>query len=142
MGRSRRHVPRTRGRCCLSASRSCGRGAAILSAGIGVTGLLTYAYFALASHTLPKDQYGGISLLWSTVFIVVSVLYRPVEQLLSRTIADRAARGHSGNDHLRVAATIQLGLGALFAVLALLFRHTLENDLFNGSRTLFWVLFT
>jgi len=114
----------------------------MLSAGIGVTGLITYAYFALASHSLPKDQYGGISLLWSSVFIVVSVLYRPVEQLLSRTIADRAARGQTGNDHLRVAATIQLGLGALFAVLALVFRHTLEDDLFNGSSTLFWVLFT
>ena len=76
----------------MSASRSYGRGAAILSVGIGVTGLITYAYFALASHSLSKDDYGRISLLWSSVFIVVSVLYRPVEQLLSRTIADRAAR--------------------------------------------------
>src|SRR5438094_2244051 len=126
MGRSRRRARRSPGRWCLSASRSYGRGAAILSVGIGVTGLITYAYFALASHTLPKDEYGGISLLWSAVFIVVSVLYRPVEQLLSRTIADRAARGQEGNEHLRVAATIQLGLGALFVVLALAFRHKLE----------------
>jgi O-antigen/teichoic acid export membrane protein len=108
--------------------------------GIGVTGLITYAYFALASHSLPKEEYGGISLLWSAVFIVVSVLYRPVEQLLSRTIADRAARGQTGNEHLRVAATIQLTLGALFAILALAFRDRLENDLFDGSGTLYWVL--
>ena len=78
--------------------------------GIGVTGLFTYAYFALASHSLPKDEYGSISLLWSAVFIVTGVLYRPVEQLLSRTIADRNVRGQQGNEHLRVAATIQLGL--------------------------------
>ena len=126
----------------MSASRSYGRGAAILSVGIGVTGLITYAYFALASHSLPKDDYGRISLLWSAVFIVVSVLYRPVEQLLSRTIADRAARGQTGNEHLRVAATIQLGLGALFAVVALIFRSKIEDDLFDGSAALFWVLFT
>ena len=44
----------------MSASRSYGKGAAILSVGIGVTGLVTYAYFALASHSLPKEQYGGI----------------------------------------------------------------------------------
>ncbi|HEX6711817.1 MAG TPA: hypothetical protein VF066_00480 [Thermoleophilaceae bacterium] len=125
----------------MSASRSYGRGAAVLSVGIGVTGLITYAYFALASHSLPKDDYGRISLLWSAVFIVVSVLYRPVEQLLSRTIADRAARGQTGNEHLRVAATIQLGLGALFAVVALVFRSKLENDLFDGSAALFWILF-
>jgi O-antigen/teichoic acid export membrane protein len=121
-------------------TRSYGKGAAILSVGIGVTGLITYAYFALASHSLPKDDYGRISLLWSAVFIVVSVLYRPVEQLLSRTIADRAARGQTGNEHLRVAATIQLGLGVLFLVLALVFRTTIEDKLFDGQTTLYWVL--
>ena len=121
-------------------TRGYRRGAAILSVGIGVTGLITYAYFALASHSLPKDDYGRISLLWSAVFIVVSVLYRPVEQLLSRTIADRDARGQEGYEHLRVAATIQLGLGVLFLVPALAFRHKLENDLFDGRTTLYWVL--
>ena len=62
----------------MSASRSYGKGAAILSVGIGVTGLITYAYFALASHSLAKDEYGRISLLWSAVFIVVSVPREPL----------------------------------------------------------------
>jgi O-antigen/teichoic acid export membrane protein len=117
-----------------------GRGAAILSVGIGVTGLVTYAYFSLASHTLSDSAYGGITLLWSAVFIVVSVLYRPVEQLLSRTIADRDARGQEGNEHLRVAATIQLGLAALFAVVALALHGPLKDGLFGGSSTLYWVM--
>jgi len=117
-----------------------GRGAAILSVGIGVTGLITYAYFSLASHTLSEEDYGGITLLWSAVFITVSVLYRPVEQLLSRTIADRDARGYKGRDHLRVAGAIQLALGAAFAVAALLLRGPIEDGLFGGSRTLYWVL--
>ena len=117
-----------------------GRGAAILSVGIGTTGLITYGYFSLASHTLSESAYGGITLLWSAVFITVSVLYRPVEQLLSRTIADRGARGQGGREHLKVAATIQLGLGLLFAVLALLFRGPIQDGLFEGSRTLYWVL--
>ena len=34
--------------------KTYGRGAAILSVGIGITGLVTYAYFALASHTLTR----------------------------------------------------------------------------------------
>jgi O-antigen/teichoic acid export membrane protein len=120
--------------------KSYGRGAAILSVGIGVTGLITYAYFALASHSLSESDYGGITLLWSAVFVTVSVLYRPVEQLLSRTIADRAARGATGNSHLRVAATIQLALGVVFAVAALALRGPLQDDLFGGSETLYWVL--
>jgi len=123
----------------LSASRSYGRGAAVLSVGIGATGLITFAYFSLASHSLPEDEYGRITLLWSAMFITVSVLYRPVEQLLSRTIADHDARGVRGSE-LRIAATIQLALGVGFAVVALVLRGPIEDDLFAGSSTLYWVL--
>lgn len=123
-----------------ASSRSYGRGAAILSVGIGATGLITFAYFSLASHALPEDEYGRITLLWSAMFITVSVLYRPVEQLLSRTIADHDARGVGGTAHLRVAATIQLALGLLFAVVALVLRGPIQDDLFGGSSTLYWVL--
>jgi len=119
---------------------SYGRGAAVLSVGIGVTGLVTYLYFSLASHSLDEDDYGRITLLWSAVFVVVSVLYRPVEQLLSRTIAERSAKGLEGRDHLRVAATIQLALGVLFALVALLLRGPLQDDLFDGSAALYWIL--
>jgi O-antigen/teichoic acid export membrane protein len=116
-----------------------GRSAALVSIGFGATGLVTFAFFALASHALSHSKYGAISLLWSVVFATTSVLYRPVEQLLSRTIADREARGIEGNEHLRVAATIQLALAALFVVGALLLRTPLEN-LFNHATTLYWVL--
>jgi O-antigen/teichoic acid export membrane protein len=121
-------------------SSGYGRGAAILSVGIGTTGLITFAYFSLASYALPESQYGQITLLWSAIFITVSVLYRPVEQLLSRTIADRDARGVTGNEHLRVAATIQLGLGLLFAVVALLLRTPIQDDLLGGADALYWIL--
>jgi O-antigen/teichoic acid export membrane protein len=125
----------------LSASRSSyGRGAAILSVGIGATGLITFAYFSLASHVLSEDEYGRITLLWSAIFITVSVLYRPVEQLLSRTIADHDARGVAGTEHLRVAAKIQLGLGAVFLIGALALRGPIEDDLFGGSSALYWIL--
>jgi len=70
----------------------------------------------------------------------VNVLYRPVEQLLSRTIAHRHARGREGTEHLRVAAAIQLGLAALFVVVTLAARDLLEDKLFGGSRTLYAIL--
>ena len=108
--------------------------------GIGTTGLITFAYFSLASYSLPAADYGEITLLWSAVFITVSVLYRPVEQLLSRTIADQDARGVGGAEHLRVAATIQLALAAVFALTALALRGPIEDELFRGSSTLYWVL--
>jgi len=123
-----------------SKARTYGRGAAVLSAGIGVTGLVTFGYFALASHALSEAEYGRITLLWSALFITVSVLYRPVEQLLSRTIADRDARGVTGREHLRVAATIQLALGVLFTIVALALRDPIEDELLGGSGTLYTIL--
>ena len=117
---------------------SYGRGAALLSALIGVTGLLTYAFHSLAAHALGADQYGTIATLWAAVFLTASVIYRPVEQLLSRTIAERQARDRSIGSALRVAATIQLALAAVFTVAALLLRDQLLNNLFSEHDTLYW----
>jgi O-antigen/teichoic acid export membrane protein len=121
-------------------SGSYARGARVAGIGIAATALVTQAYFSLASHQLGRDDYGGISLLWSAIFLVCSILYRPVEQMLSRSIADRDARGIKGNEHLRVAATIQLALAAVFLVAVLALRGPLEDDLFAGETALYWVL--
>lgn len=118
---------------------SYGRGARILSVGIAVTGLVTFAFFAVASHVLDEVDYKGISLLWSVVFVVASVIYRPIEQLLSRSIAERRARGLTAHS-LRTPLTLQAGFAAAFLVVALLLRDPLENDVFDGSATLYWVL--
>ncbi len=118
------------------------RGAATLAVGIGATGIATYSYFALASHALDAEMYGRLTVLWSVVFFVVSVLYRPVEQMLSRSIAKRDARGGKGNHHFRVAAGIQVFLAAAFAVAAIVGREPLLNGLFGGSTVHYWVLVT
>jgi O-antigen/teichoic acid export membrane protein len=112
----------------------------VLSVGIAATGLLTFAYFSIASHVLGAVAAKRIDLLWSVMFVVISVIYRPIEQLLSRTIASRRARGHVAHP-LRVPLTIQLSFAALFAVLALVLRGTLVNHVFDRSQALYWVLF-
>ncbi|HEY1539645.1 MAG TPA: oligosaccharide flippase family protein [Solirubrobacteraceae bacterium] len=118
-----------------------GRSARVLSVGIATTGVVTLAYFALAAHALGPVQYKHITLVWSIMFTIASVIYRPIEQLLSRTIADRRARGRaSGGGHLKIALLIQGAFAALFLVLALALRHLLQDDLFDGSSSLYWVL--
>jgi O-antigen/teichoic acid export membrane protein len=121
-------------------TRRFGRSAAMLSIGVGSAGLLTYVYFSLASHNLDKTSYGEVVVLWSAVFVTISVLFRPIEQLLSRTIAARQARGEPIGDALRVAATIQLGLAVAFAVAALALRGPLQDDLLSGNSSLYWIL--
>ena len=114
----------------------------MLSVGIATTGLVTFAYFALAAHALGGDsvQYKRITLVWSIMFVTVSVIYRPIEQLLSRTIADRRARGSVERDDLRIALLIQAAFAALFLAIALAARDPLQNGLFDGSADLYWIL--
>ena len=74
------------------------------------------------------------------LFVIVSVIYRPIEQLLSRTIAGRRARGlHTGHP-MRTPILIQAGFALAFLVIALVFKEPIENDLFDGATALYWVL--
>jgi O-antigen/teichoic acid export membrane protein len=119
--------------------RSYGSGARILSLGIASTGVLTFAYFALASHVLSSLGAKRIDVLWTVMFIVISVIYRPVEQLLSRSIAERRARGHA-EQSLRGAIAIQAGFALAFLVAALVTRGALINHVFDHYSALYYVL--
>ena len=121
-------------------TRRFGRAAGLLSACVGVAGLSTYLYFALASHALDRTEYGEVVVLWSATFIAISTLYRPVEQLLSRTIAERQARGQAIGQPLRVAATIQLTVALVCLAVALALRGPLQDGLLSGDETLYWIL--
>jgi O-antigen/teichoic acid export membrane protein len=125
-----------------SSTAEYGRLASFLAIGVGLTGLITYAYFLIASHVLSKPDYGQITVLWSAVFITISTLYRPIEQLLSRHISERRAKGEAIGEPMRVASTIQLGLSLFFAVAALVLRGPIQNDLLEGNETLYWVFFS
>ncbi len=121
------------------ATSSYASGARVLSIGIASTGIFTFAYLATSSHILDPASYSRISLCWAVMFVVLSVIYRPIEQLLSRMIADRRARGLHGHP-LRIPALIQFGFATLFLIGALLLRHEIEQGMFDGSTALYWIL--
>jgi O-antigen/teichoic acid export membrane protein len=114
-------------------------GARVLSVGIASTGIFTFAYLATASHVLDPASYSRISLCWAIMFVILSVIYRPIEQLLSRTIADRRARGQSRHS-LRVPAIIQSSFALIFLVAAMALRPQIEQGMFDGSTALYWIL--
>ncbi len=124
-----------------SSTADYGKTASFLAIGVGLTGVITYVYFFIASHVLSKPDYGQITVLWSAVFITISTLYRPIEQLLSRNIAQHTVKGEPINETMRVASTIQLGLSLTFAVVALALRGPIQNGVLEGNETLYWVFF-
>jgi O-antigen/teichoic acid export membrane protein len=120
-------------------ARSYGSGARILSLGIASTGLLTFAYFSIASHVLGEGSAKLLDLLWSVMFVIISVIYRPIEQLLSRTIAERRARGQAAHT-LRVPMLIQASFALTFLVIALALHRQLVDDVFEHQSALYYVL--
>jgi len=119
--------------------QSFASGARVLTIGIASTGVFTFLYLATSSHVLDAASYSRISLCWAIMFVILSVIYRPIEQLLSRTIADRRARGLHGHP-LRVPAAIQFGFALLFLIVALALRDQIQQGMFDGSSALYWIL--
>lgn len=122
-----------------SEAANYGKRAGLLSIGVGLAGVITYVFFAISSHLLPKVEYGELVICWSAIFITVSILQRPVEQLLSRTISDHIARGETYSRPLLVAAGIQTLVSAAFLSAALLARSPIEDGLLQGNSTLYWI---
>ena len=105
------------------------RGARILSVGIASTGRLhVRLLLGRLARRCEVDDYGASSLLWSVMFVVISVIYRPIEQLLSRTIADRRARGLDAAIRCACRCCIQATFAPLFLVVALALRGPIQDD--------------
>lgn len=111
----------------------------MLSTGVAASGALTYVFFALASHNLDAVAYGEVVVLWSAVFVTISVIHRPVEQFISRSVAERGARGGGAAATLRTAAVLELAVALAFVVAALVLRGPIEDDLLSGDTTLYWI---
>ena len=58
-----------------SKPKGYGAGARLLSAGIALTGVVTFAYFSVASYALTEVEYTRVALLWAVV--VVLMIVRP-----------------------------------------------------------------
>src|SRR5262245_3284368 len=89
-----------------------------VGAGLLVAGLSAYGFLAVAHQPLTKAVYLRLSATWSLVFLIGPVLFLPLEQEISRALAERRTQGLGGAPVVRRAAT--LGVGLALAVLVLL----------------------
>jgi O-antigen/teichoic acid export membrane protein len=126
---TRRPEPAARERAELS-------GAWLLSAGMLVSGGLTYAFHLLVARTLGPDDFGRIAVLWAGVFLVATAVFRPLEQTTARAVADRLARGEDARSVLRSVATVCVGAMALAGCAMAALWGPITNRLFQGDNTM------
>src|SRR5688572_11039790 len=108
-------------------------GAALASAAMLGSGVLAYAFLVLAAHALGKSGYGQLAVFWAGLFLVVVILFRPLEQTMSRSISDRLARGEEVRTVLRAVVAIYLALSAAVVVVGALAYEPLADRLFSGD---------
>jgi O-antigen/teichoic acid export membrane protein len=115
-------------------------GAWVVSLAMLGSGGLIYAFHVLAARSLGPSAYGHIAVLWAAMFLVVIVLFRPLEQTTSRALADRLARGEEGTTVVRSIGTLAAGVVLVLSACGLLLIGPLADLLFEGNRTLAYLL--
>ena len=112
------------------------RDAAMLSIGTLASGVLAYAFNVLAARTLGPEVYGAVGALWAGMFLLAVLLFRPVEQTLSRAIADQVARGIDARPAVRSAAWLALGIATVAVGACIAAWGPLTDGLFGGREVL------
>jgi O-antigen/teichoic acid export membrane protein len=111
-------------------------GAALLSGATVASGVLTYAFLVLAARELGPAAYGRIGALWGAMFITAIVFFRPLEQTLSRSIADRRARGEEVRSVAVAVGVLAVVLVGGIVLVAALAWGQLTERLFGGQSML------
>lgn len=107
-------------------------GGVLLTVGTVASGLLAYAFNAVVARALGPEAYGPIAVLWAATFLVAVVLFRPVEQTLSRGVAERLAAGQDGKPVGRAAAWLCCGAASAAVAACILAWTPITDRLFDG----------
>jgi O-antigen/teichoic acid export membrane protein len=96
-----------------------------------VAGLSAYGFLIVADAPLTDTEYAPLSALWGLVFLAGPGLFLPLEQEVSRALAERRAQGQGGAPVVRRAATIGVGLGLGVLVLLIATARLSVDHLFD-----------
>jgi O-antigen/teichoic acid export membrane protein len=115
----------------LKTRQGAGAGSVYIAASFAVSGALTFAFQSLCTHTLGKDGYAPLALLWSATFLTVQVLWIGATQTLGHYVAEREARGKDWGPVVSSVKHWQIGLVAAFVLGALVASPLLTDELFE-----------
>jgi O-antigen/teichoic acid export membrane protein len=109
---------------------------ALMSIGTIASGLLAYAFNVVAARSLGPEAFGAIGALWAGMFLLAVLLFRPLEQTLSRAIADAVARGRDARPVVRSGARMGVVVAAVASLALLLAWSPITDGLFGGRPAL------
>jgi O-antigen/teichoic acid export membrane protein len=112
-----------------------------MSGAMLATGILAYAFHVLAARSLGPTMYGQIAVLWAALFLSAVVVFRPLEQTLARSIADRIARGEETRTVVRSVLKVFAVVLLALALLAVPAWSPITDRLFVGSNAMTGLLF-
>lgn len=92
-------------------------GTIAVGVGLLIAGVTSYGFLAVSKRALGADAYAPLALLWTLVFLIGPGFFLPVEQEISRALAERRARGVGGGPVLKRAAVLASGLLAVLLLL-------------------------
>ena len=107
-----------------------------MSVGTLASGVLAYAFNVLAARSLGPSGYGAIGALWGGMFLLAVLLFRPLEQTVSRAVADQLARGADARPAVRSAARLTAVVTVLASIACLAAWQPLTDGLFGGRPAL------
>jgi hypothetical protein len=104
----------------------------LLSAGTIGSGLLAYAFNVLAARALGPEAFAAIGALWTGMFLIAVLLFRPLEQTVARTVADLVARGADARAAIRTTAWLGGGIAVAACLVCAAAWGPLTDGLFGG----------
>jgi O-antigen/teichoic acid export membrane protein len=110
-----------------------------LAVGLGliVNGICTYGFLVVAARALGPVEYEPLGVLWMAVFLAGPGFFLPLEQEVSRALADRRGRGVIGTGPVvKRAAVLGALLVAALVLTGLLLGSLMTATFFNGK----WIL--
>jgi O-antigen/teichoic acid export membrane protein len=107
-----------------------------MSIGTLASGVLAYAFNVLAARALGPAAYGAVGALWGGMFLLAVLLFRPIEQTVSRAVADHVARGEDARPVIRSAGWLTALVTAVAVGGCVLLWAPITDRLFAGNSVL------
>ncbi len=108
-------------------------GTLVVGAGLVVNGVMSYAFLGLAGRTLGKEAFEPLSVLWALIYLIGAGFFLPLEQEVSRALANRWARGLGVGPLVRQAGLLGAGLTALLVVATIVAAPWMLDHFFDGQ---------